>query len=70
MGIIEKFKQGGEDSPGLITRIKDAFSQLTDSLKEMQTSLKVAQLNDDRCRYRYLDCLCLYHFSDSGRLHF
>lgn len=43
-GIIEKFKQGGDDSPGLITRIKDAFSALTDSLKEMQSTLKVAQL--------------------------
>ena len=42
-GILDKFKNM-ESTPGLLDRIKEAFSSLTDSLNEMQSTLKVAQL--------------------------
>ena len=42
-GIIDKFKNQ-EKTPGIIDHIKEAFSSLTDSLSEMQSTLKVTQL--------------------------
>nr|DAS08731.1 MAG TPA: tail tape measure [Caudoviricetes sp.] len=42
-GVLDKFKNQ-EKTPGIIDHIKDAFSSLTDSLSEMQSTLKVTQL--------------------------